>query len=189
MMVVRKVPAALVEPLWLLHEKAFANLRINAAQAHQLDRTCFEAILDDERVGKYLVLDDNRGSQPCGIATLTNDLGAVPLISPDYFAHRWPDYHRRHLIWYVGFLAVHPDYQGTGAIGALIGRMCQEAADSGGVIAADICEYNEVTMRLPIAIARLARTYAPGVTPHRLDAQVYWGFEFPEPAATGEAAC
>jgi hypothetical protein len=66
--------------------------------------------------------------------------------------------------------------------------MCEEAAGSGGIIAADICEHNEATLRLPMAIARLARTFTPGVTPQRLDAQVYWAFEFPEPADTAETA-
>jgi ribosomal protein S18 acetylase RimI-like enzyme len=180
--VVRTVPQELVDPLWHLHELAFDELRTQAAQAHQLDRHGFEAVLDDKRVAKYLVLDDAAGGRPCGISTLTNDLDAVPLISPEYYQQRWPEYYRKQLIWYVGFLAVHPDYQRSGAVAQLISAMCEAAAGTGGIVAADICEFNEATLRLPIAIARLARNYAPGVTPQRLDAQVYWAFEFPQPA-------
>jgi GNAT superfamily N-acetyltransferase len=185
-LVTRQVPALLVDQLWQLHEQAFIGLRTRAAQAHHLDRTSFGAILDDERVGKYIVLDDAHGGLPCGISTLTNDLEAIPLISTEYYAHRWPDYYRGQLIWYVGFLAVHPDYQGRGVIRALISRMCAEAADTGGVMAADICEYNETVRRLTTTIARLACTYAPEATPLRLDAQVYWALEFPTPRGTGE---
>ena len=186
LLVVHKVPEPLVRPLWQLHERAFEELRVRAAATHQLDRAAFEAVMDDDRVGKYIIRDETHGGRPCGISTLTNDLGAAPLISPAFYARRWPDYHRQQLIWYVGFLAVDPDYQGTGAVATLIGRMCEEAAGSGGIIAADICEYNEATLRLPMAIARLASTFSPGVTPHRLDAQVYWAFEFPEPADAAE---
>lgn len=182
LMVVRTVPQDLADPLWELHERAFTELQTQAAQAHQLDRCSFESVLDDKRVIKYLVLDDAHDGRPCGISTLTNNLDAVPLISPQYYEQRWPDYYRRQLIWYVGFLAVDPDYQRSGAVAQLISAMCEAAAGTGGIIAADICEYNEATLRLPIAIARLARNYAPGVTPQRLDAQVYWAFEFPQPA-------
>jgi hypothetical protein len=84
------------------------ELQVRAAQAHQLDQAAFEAVMDDDRIGKYIVRDGTRSGRPCGISTLTNDLGAVPLISPAYYAHRWPDYHRQQLIWYVGFLAVDP---------------------------------------------------------------------------------
>jgi hypothetical protein len=53
---------------------------------------------------------------------------------------------------------------------------------TGGVIAADICKFSEAAMRLPAAFARLARTFSPGITQQRLDAQVYWAYEFPTPA-------
>jgi GNAT superfamily N-acetyltransferase len=178
----RRVRADAADDLWGVYERAFQELRAQAVQRHLLTRKEFEEILADERVGKYVVTDPARGGAACGLATLTNELSAVSLISPDYFAARWPELYDDRLIWYVGFLAVDPDYQGTGAIARLIGRLCAEVASTGGVIAADICEFNEEAMRLPTAFARLGRTFSPGLKQQRLDAQVYWAYEFPTPA-------
>jgi hypothetical protein len=184
--VVHCVPAHLREPLWALYGRAFETLRVNAVQSHLMDRRSFEDQLDDARVGKYVVADEERAGRPCALATLTNDLDAMPLVSQDFFAHRWPQLHRDGKVWYLGYLAIDPDYQGTGAVGLAVGRICETVAARGGVVGLDICEYNEATMRLPMAIGRLARTFTPGVTLQRLDAQVYWAYEFPVPTATGE---
>jgi GNAT superfamily N-acetyltransferase len=178
----RAVEGAAADQLWLMYQRAFADLRQVAAQRHALTRAEFDAVLTDERVAKYVVVDPARDGAAAGMSTLTNQLDAVSLVSPDYFASRWPNLFESRQIWYVGFLAVDPDYQGTGVIARLIGRMCAEAAATGGVIAADICEFNEQSMRLPTAFARLARTFSPGINQHRLDAQVYWAYEFPTPA-------
>ena len=178
----RSIAGIRADRLWAVYERAFDDLREVAVQRHAFTRDEFDAVLADERVIKFVVSDPARRDVVCGVATLTNDLAAVPLVSPEYFANRWPDRFSSRQIWYVGFLAVDPDYQGTGAIAQLIGRMCAEAAATGGVIAADICEFNEQSMRLPSAFARLARTFSPGIRQQRLDAQVYWAYEFPEPA-------
>lgn len=170
------------DPLWDLYDKAFADLRTRAAQRHALTRGEFDALMDDRRVTKHVVTDPARDDRPCAVSTLTNVLEAVPLISPEYFEARWPEFYRQRLIWYVGFLAVHPDYQGTGVLARLIESMCAAVPPDGGVIGADICDFNEATYRLPAAFAQLAQVYAPGVTPRRLDAQTYWAYEFP---ATG----
>jgi hypothetical protein len=187
--VLREVPQVWVDELWQLYESAFMELRVRAVQRHLLTRDEFDEILADARVIKYVV---TRAPDPsktpagrprfCALATLTNDLDAIPLISPEYFAARWPMLFEDRLIWYVGFLAVDPDHQGTGANAHLIGGMCAAVAATGGMIAADICEYNEGSMRLPTAFARLARTFSPVIIQQRLDAQVYWAYEFPRPA-------
>jgi hypothetical protein len=61
--------------------------------------------------------------------------------------------------------------------------MCQAVDDeSGGVICLDVCEYRESSVRLPAVIEGQANRSRPGITRVRLDAQVYWGYEFPTPA-------
>ena len=52
-------------------------------------RAEFHDVLADERVDKYVVTAPD-GSL-AALATMTNELAVVPLISPDYFAHRWPE--------------------------------------------------------------------------------------------------
>jgi ribosomal protein S18 acetylase RimI-like enzyme len=167
--------------LWGLYRRAFDDLRGDAVQRHLMYEHEFAAVAADDRVAKYVVTDPVR-DRVAALATMTNDLAAVPLISPDYFAKHWPELYQAGKIWYVSFVAVEPDYQGTGAMGLLIGRMCEEVGSDGGVICVDICEHNEIRHRLPTAIGQLANTYSPGVNRKRLDAQVFWAYEFPIPA-------
>jgi hypothetical protein len=166
---------------WNLYQRAFDDLRGVAVQRHLMYENEFAAVAADDRVAKYVVTDSQRG-RVAALATMTNDLNAVPLISPEYFAQHWATLYQARKIWYVSFVAVEPDYQGTGAMGLLIGRMCQEVGSDGGVICVDICEHNETRHRLPTAIGALANTYTPGVNRKRLDAQVFWAYEFPTPA-------
>lgn len=167
--------------LWRLYRSSFGPLRTAAAQRQLLERAEFDDMLADKRVVKHVVADDD-DARACGLMAMTSDLAAVPLVSPDYFRNRWPDHYLDGQIWYITLMAVDPAYQGGPAIGHLIGSGCATAASTGGVIAADICEANEQAVGLPGAIGRLARTYTPGVQTTRLDAQVYWAYEFPAPA-------
>jgi GNAT superfamily N-acetyltransferase len=164
---------------WSLYENAFDDLRSLAVQRHLMLRAEFDELMLDKRVTKYSILDDERG-RVAALATMTNDLDAVHLISPEYFQRRWPQLYTEQRIWYVSFVAVEPDYQGTGAMTGLIEMMCQAAGAAGGLICLDICEH-ETRERLATAIEQLANTYVPGVRRERLDAQVYWAYTFPEP--------
>ena len=175
----RELHGGVVDDLWRLYERSFDQLRVLAVQRHLLDKCEFAAALADPRVLKLIACD--RG-QPCGIVTLTNELEAMPLVSPDYFADRWPDLFRRNLIWYIGFLFVDPDHRCSSALSALIGGMCAQVSSTGGIIAADFCQHNERALRLPALLSRVARGFNPGMTSQRLDAQTYWAFEFPTPA-------
>lgn len=166
---------------WQLYQRAFAELRVTAAQRHVMLHEEFVTVLGDPRVIKYVVQDTAR-DRLSGLATMTNDLEAVPLISPEYFAHRYPGTVATASLWYVGFVAVDPDYQGTGTFGMIIGEACRRVAPSGGVICLDVSEGSEIVHHLPSAIERIGNTFAPGTTKRRLDAQVYWAYQFPTPA-------
>lgn len=164
---------------WALYEEAFDDLRSLAVQRHLMIRPEFDELMLDKRVSKYVVRDPER-NRVAALATMTNDLDAMHLISPDYFQRRWPDLYAAGRIWYVGFVAVDPDYQGTGAMTLLIQMMCRNVGGSSGLVCLDICEH-ETRQRLATAIEQLAGTFMPGVQRERLDAQVYWAYTFPEP--------
>jgi GNAT superfamily N-acetyltransferase len=166
---------------WDLYQRAFVDLRPNAVQEHLLTGTEFTDVLKDERLVKYTVHDRERG-RLAALATMTTDLEAVHLVSPAYFARHWADHYRNRRIWYVQFVAVDPDYQGSGVFPVMVERLCQEARRDGGVVCLDICEYRESGMALPDVLERLVHHYSPTAQRHRLDAQVYWGYEFPRPA-------
>ena len=166
---------------WELYQRAFAEMRTMAVQRHVMHRPEFDAMLADPRVTKYVVHDAVR-TRLSGLATMTNQLDAAPLISPDYFAHHYPDSVAAGILWYVSFVAVDPDYQGTGTMGLIIGEMCQQVGPTGGMICLDIAEQNEEVHHLPAAIDRIGNTFAPGVVKRRLDSQVFWAYQFPTPA-------
>jgi hypothetical protein len=166
------------EACWSFYDRAFEGLRSRAAQRHAQTRSEFDDQMADKRVTKHIVFDAQNVGKPVGMATLTNDLSAVPLISPEFYQARWPQYYADQQIWYVGFLAVDPDYFGTGVLAQMISSICDVVPQHGGVIAADICQFNQDAMLLPDTFGRLARTFNRRVEKQRLDTQVYWGYEF-----------
>lgn len=165
-----------IDACWAFYDRAFEGLRIQAAQRHAMTRDEFDEVMFDGRVTKHLVYDGTQA--PCALATLTNDLKAVPLISPEFYEHRWPILYAEQRIWYVGFLAIDPDYHGTGVLAQVIGSICEVIPDRGGVVAADICTFNEERLLLPDTFARLAATFIRPPAKLRLDSQTYWGYEF-----------
>jgi ribosomal protein S18 acetylase RimI-like enzyme len=184
----QRLEAHLSEPSWALYQAAFDRLRIRAAQRHLMLRHEFDAVMADPRLKKLLVFDDaSRGQNPVAMSAVTDDLDSVPLISPEYYAHRWPLEYAQRRIWYVVFLAVSSDYQGTGAATLLVGEVTRHLRKTGGVIAADFCTYNENTMKLPTLFLRMARTYSSGGSLERLDSQSYWACEFAAPGSVNAA--
>lgn len=163
---------------WALYEDAFQGLRSQAVQRHLMFDTEFKELMLDGRVTKYVVRDEAQ-DRPVALATLTNDLDAVPLISPEYFAHKYPELYAQQQIWYVGFVAVAPEYQGSPAMGQLIERLCHDVNAAGGMFVLDICEHKSRRL-LAAGIERMAGQHLPGLQRTRLDAQVFWGYEFPD---------
>src|SRR4051812_8237919 len=163
------VTGAEAEACWSFYDRAFEELRIKAAQRHAMTRDEFDDVMVDGRVDKILAAKPGSDG-PCGMATLTNDLKAVPLISPEYYAHRWPQFYAEQKIYYVGFLAIDPNYHGTGVLSKLLSSMCAIVPPEGGILAADICSFNEDSLKLPELFARVCGTFRPKPTLTRHDA-------------------
>jgi hypothetical protein len=171
--VTKVVPAERLEDAWELYAGAFEELRAAAVQRHLMRRTEFDEVMADDRVEKYLAHD---GERLVGLATVTNDLDAMPLISPDYFARRWPNHYAQRRIWYLGFIAIRPDQRGGAVRALLVDRLWQPVRASRGVAALDICSRNDA-LGLPRAIHRALERLSPDVVATKLDAQVYWAFD------------
>ena len=171
------VEGAAVEPLWRLYSEALGELRTRAVQRHLMTRDEFAEVLADRRVVKYVAEDDS--GTPAGLATLTDDLEAVPLISPDYFAHRWPEWYARRRIWYAVFVAVDRDARAAQVFPGLMAELGRLPGDEGGIVAMDFCRERAESGRMPAAIGWLIEQEVPGVRPERLDEQSYWAYEFP----------
>jgi GNAT superfamily N-acetyltransferase len=175
-----RLPADQTDVVWQLYNDAFDELRCTAVQRHVMIRDEFEDVMDDHRVAKYLGVDTDRGGRLCALATLTNDLAAMPLISPNYFERRWPAHFAEGRIWYIGFVAVHPDYRSTGLFEMVVHDLYRVVSSSQGVAALDFCRRNEEQYRLPQSIHRLLESWSGPVRTDRMDEQSYWFYEFSE---------
>jgi hypothetical protein len=175
--VVDEVHETLLEDAWTLYHGAFRELNALAVQRHLMYRSEFDEVMRDQRVQKYLCLDDD--DTLCGLSTYTNDLYAVPLISPPYFERRWPQHFAERRIWYCGFVAVDPKGRTANAFGELVRAMYLVAATQNGIIALDMCRLNDQVRRLSRVVPLMLHRLSGEVRTERMDEQSYWLYEFP----------
>jgi len=174
--VVDEVHGKLAEQAWTLYYDAFRELNGFAVQRHLMYRSEFDEVMRDPRVQKYMCLDAD--DTLCGLSTYTNDLDAVPLISPQYFERRWPQHYAERRIWYCGFVAIHPNGRAKNAFGELVEAMYLVAATQNGIIALDMCRHNDEVRRLSRVIPLMLHRLSGDVRTERMDEQSYWLYEF-----------
>jgi hypothetical protein len=173
-----EVAQVLAEPrltqAWEMYSAAFADLRATAAQRHVMSEFEFRQVMRDARVGKHFAASDD-GDRIAALATFTNDLEAMPLISPEFFARRWPKLYAQRRIWYLGFFAIDPAQRGGGLFEKVIAQMWEPVVREGGIAALDVCAQN-VAVGLPAAIERTLRALTPEMVAECVDTQAYWAF-------------
>lgn len=174
----------LLERAWRLYLHAFEELRATAVQRHVMTRAEFDAVMADPRVDVY-VAEDERAGRMCALATFSNRVEAMPLVSPEFFEARWPEHYAAGRCWCIGFVAVHPDYHGTGVFADVVGDMTLVVGEHGGVAVLDVCSRNSDVYRLPAAILRVAQSHVPEVVAEVVDTQAYWAYQAPVPAQPG----
>jgi hypothetical protein len=165
------------EAAWRLYCDAFDELRASAVQRHLMHRHEFDEVMADERVVKVVGLGGELAAV-VALATYTNELEAMPLISPEYFERRWPDLYATRRIWYLGFFAIHPEHRRTGVFEAVIEDMWRVVQAGHGIAALDICRRNE-KLGLPQAIEQTLVSLSPGTTASRVDEQAFWVYTAP----------
>ena len=170
------VAGDLREEAWKLYSQAFDELRYTAVQRHVMYGSEFDDVMADPSVQKFLIWGEDGTLQ--GLSTITSTLTSMPLISPDYFARRWPERYQAGLIFYIGFLGVHPDSHGTGVFGDLVRAMTEPVSAVEGLAVIDVCSDTKDRLHLPRAIRWLASTWAPSVSMSDLDAQTYVAYDF-----------
>lgn len=171
---VDEVDELLLDEAWLLYEAAFRELNALAVQRHLMYRAEFEQVAADKRVAKYLHHD--RQERLDGLATLTRDLDSMPLISPAWFARRWPVEYEARRIFYCGFVAVRRGGRGM-PNGYAFARLVEAMwADAGGnPVVIDVCSHNQRRGMAGAVAAILERTTGP-VDLERLDTQTWLAF-------------
>jgi pyruvoyl-dependent arginine decarboxylase len=160
-----------------LYRQSFGPMATQAVARQLLHESEFIEEMLDPRVHKFVAWSED--DEAIGLTTLTSELESVPWISPDYFAHHYPEHHARGAIWYLGFTLVHPDYQGRHVFHAMLGPMYDLVKDDHPVVAWDMCLVND-ELGLGGSAGRLFSTFA-NVTVSQVDRQNYYVGDFREP--------
>ncbi|MFD6445802.1 hypothetical protein ACFWEJ_11895 [Promicromonospora sp. NPDC060204] len=171
----RVVDGADAERFWTLYLDAFEPLRTRAAARHVLHREEFDAEMADPRVTKLLVRDDQ--GDAVGLTTLATDLAAVPWVSPEFFAARYPEHAARGALWYIGFTLAHPGRRATRTFMDMIDALVGHLAEHRVVCAYDVSRFNDDSLRFAENLRRhLERTQ--DVTVETVDRQSYYATTF-----------
>jgi hypothetical protein len=178
--IVDQVQGGLRDEAWALYSEAFEELNALAVQRHLMYRNEFDDVMADNRIQKYLCLDDDDSLR--GMSIYTNDLDAVPLISPPYFERRWPQHYAERRIWYCGFVATQKDGRAATAFGEMVAAMYFTAAAQNGLIALDFCKRTDDIRHMSRVVRLMLHRLSGDVHAQRMDEQQYWLYEFPSTA-------
>ncbi len=173
----RTIGAETIEIFYATYVAAFDPLRTNAAARHLLTAEEFAAEMTDERIDKYVAWDDN--GRPAALTTLTTDLSAVPWISPDYFAARYPEHFQRGALYYLGYTLVHPEYERQGLFARMAARIVRRLNEERAVCAFDVGGYNDKTHSFGATIGALSRSLDMSL--ETVDVQTYYAAAFNGP--------
>jgi hypothetical protein len=170
----------LLDSLWGLYSDAFRGINALAVQRHLMYRSEFDEVMRDQRVQKYLCLND--AGHLCGMSTYTNDLPAMPLISPEYFERRWPELYAQRKVWYCGFVAVPPEGRSNNSFAELVEAMYLTAANQNGIISLDFCQFNDNRRKMGRVVSIMLNRLSGDCRAERMDQQSFWVYEFPAAA-------
>jgi len=139
--VVSVISAETARELHELYRASFGELETRAAARQLVEEREFIAEVTDPRIDKYVVRDE--AGAVVGLTTLTDDLSAVPWISPAYFAARFPDQAARGALHYLGFTLVRGDRRRDQVFRAMIAEVTARMIPIRGVVAWDMCRLRQ----------------------------------------------
>ena len=161
---------------WHFYQDVFVDVNTLAANRHMMTADEFDHVMADERVQKWVARND--AGDIIGMATITNDLDAWPLVSPAFFAKHYPEQYARRAVWYIGFVGCNAEGTRAHAFRDLIALMQPQVEASDGLFVQDFCTYNVGVRRLPDATRAILRRINPTVEFARIDAQEFWAGKF-----------
>ncbi|MCW2791728.1 MAG: hypothetical protein JWO76_826 [Nocardioides sp.] len=161
-----------------LYRDTFGELATKAVARQLLHKDEFMEEMLDPRVHKYVAWDER--DEAVGMSTLTSDLETVPWISPEYFAHHYPEHSARGAVFYQGFTLVHREHRKSRIFQILTERVVELLVAERAVCAYDICAYNNQTIGFADNIERLLHRNAD-VTVVPIDVQTYYAATFRGP--------
>ena len=160
---------------WETYRDSLAPLSGVAAMKQTLSEPELRRVVADPRIRKYIGRDE--AGEVVAVLTLTTEL-CTENISAAFYRERYPEHHAAGRLHYLGCLVVRPEAQARGLIMVLVARVTGDLRDEGGVVAFDVCGYNDETF----AFARLCRLVSSRTRPTNLvtlDVQTYYAMEVP----------
>jgi hypothetical protein len=136
-----------------LYEKTFRPMAVLAVARQVLHEHEFMEEMFDSRVDKYLAWDED--GEPIAMCTLTRHLETVPWISPEYFAHNFPEQTARGAVYYLGFILVDQTHRQAHLCFDLVKDISQMLAEEEAMCAFDLCGFNKDVLGLADAVASL----------------------------------
>lgn len=167
-----ELPDQLAASTWQLYLDAFLPLATRAAQRHVMTRGEFADVAADTRIDKFVAVAD--AGDVRGIGTVTNDLSAVPLISPDFYRHRYPAEYDAGKLFYVPFMATD---RSPGTFRELLIACSGDARALGGLVFMDFSDDNK-ERGVPAVAERFLRKIDKRTYTGELDVQRYYVFGF-----------
>lgn len=175
------IPGPDLKRCWEWYAETFEDINRRAVLAHLMPEQEFTDCCLDDRIQKWLVLDD--AGSILGMSMITNDLAAQHLIAPAYFAHHHPEQYAAGAVWYILFVGSTRRNDRIGQQAAprevfpdLVAAMQPQIVDSQGFAVIDFCAWNEDVRRLPDATQLYLERLNPAAKRRRLDGQSFWAF-------------
>jgi hypothetical protein len=157
---------------YALYVETFGELAIRAVNRHLLRRDEFMAVMVDPRVDKIVIEDDASG-ELIALCTLTNHLETVDWVSPEYYAHHYPDHWSRGAVYYLGFSLVASRRRRAQLFTELIAHVTRTLVAKNAMCSYDICMFNNETIGLGDAVSAIVTTTAM-VDVRAVDTQTYY---------------
>lgn len=161
---------------YALYRRTFGELATRAVARQVLHESEFMEEMRDPRVHKYVARAEG---QIVGMSTLTVDLETVPWISPDYFAHHYPEHSARRAVFYLGFTLVSAEHRRGRVFQAMVAEMLAVVLAARGVCAWDICAFNDESIGFSDSIGQFLHGKT-GVAVEKIDRQTYYAVNFAE---------
>lgn len=172
---IRTVPAVdevTAQRFYELYVETFGELAIRAVNRHLLRREEFMAVMVDPRIDKIVIEDDATGAL-IAMCTLTNDLETVDWVSPEYFAHHYPDHWARGAVYYLGFSLVASRRRRAQLFTELISHVTRTLVAKDAMCSYDICMFNNEVIGLADAVQAIVTSTAT-VDVRAVDTQTYY---------------
>lgn len=180
----RSLPLEEAERLYELYLAAFEPLKTLSAVRQVLYRHEFLDEMADPRIEKLVARDTSIGGRAVGLSIMTSVLEAVPWISPEFLAAKFPEQARRGTLYYIAFTLADPAVRASAVYVAMLDVLLRRLTDERAVCVYDICAHNNVSMRFAEHLRMRANKWAVAEE-QVLDTQTFYGGLFHEPRPVG----